>query len=465
MLKAFKKIAFCFALATCAFSCAVVSFEELEAEISLQEKQNYYEHEHVRIGFSIEMEKTSVENLVSLKEDGKRLEAKIEWQNNLCLIKAPGDFKKGCAYVISLQGDAYTKDGRKYSLNIYREFIFGKETETFKLLNVEEEKDLNGDVICIRLVFNNAIDPSYFEREFNISPYIEVKIEYSKDFCVAEISPSDKWKANVYYSWSVKDIFSKSKVKLFREYSSSFLGAKKDKPPEITNICPVIGNVFLLDQKLNDLMEAQGIGLEFDCLMNPESVERGVNFTPSIQGFWTNIDSRKFIFTPYKNYQINKEYRLSITDSVEDKWGIKIKEDRNIYFTPAASFIKVDKATFNTNNLVENQINQIEAEDGLPSYIKVFFDKPLSKKSLSGIKNSIKLDAVFPSVTQTPRLNSINLINESCVELSYSNLSVALPCQECIYKLTVRGGENFIYDNLGECLKEDKCFYININKN
>ena len=463
MSNAFKALIAALALAT-ATSCALASFEELETEISANEKSTYYDKESVKIDFSIGMDKASVENLLSLKEDGQRIDASIEWINNSFLVKAKGGFRKGCKYTISIQGDAFASDGRKYSVNIYREFVFGTEADTFLLDKFEERKNARGDITSLAFYFNKAVDAGIFEREFNISPYVAIKKEYSDDFTFVEIFPDEKWKANTYYSWKIGKLFSQDGTKIFKDYEGSFLAAKKEKEPELLAACPVIGDTFLESAGLDDLLENQSIGLVFDCEMDQESVERGVSFEPSVQGYWRKVCDTRFIFTPYKNYQIQKQYRLFISDSVEDAWGISFKGEKSVFFTLKNTFVEIEKITVNTEEIFEGMENQAKIDEDAPLYIKIYFSKYLCEKSILEIKNAIKFEGFFPLSVQNPRLNSVQVPSANCVELCYSNLSAALDGQEALYKIVFRGGENFFFDAQGEYLKEDKCYYISLKK-
>ena len=170
------------------------------------------------------------------------------------------------------------------------------------------------------------------------------------------------------------------------------------------------------------------------------------------------------VFTPYKNYLVGTKYRLTISDSVEDKWGIKVTDEKNIYFLQKTDFIKVAKLSFNTKEMEEGKENKIKAEENVPAYIKIDFTKALDERSLLEIKNAIKFEGVFPANIQSPRLCSITIINASSLELSYENIKAADPGQEFVYKIAIRGGENFIFNSIGEYLKEDKCYWIRIEK-
>ncbi|MBR5964934.1 MAG: hypothetical protein IK015_02300 [Treponema sp.] len=463
MSNAFKTFAAAVILATF-WSCAFMSFEELETDVSLLEKDAYYSKESVKIDFSISMERTSVENLVSLKEDGQRIDAKIEWNNGSCILSAKGGFKKGRKYTLSVKGDAFASDGRKYEVNIYREFVFGSQADNFLLNKFEEQKNARGDVESLAFFFNKPVDAAIFEREFSLSPYVETKKTYSTDFCLVEIFPSDKWKANSYYTWKIGNAFSQDGAKIFKDYQGSFLAARKEKAPQLLTACPAVGDTFLESLSLNDLLENQCIGLVFDCAMNKDSVERGVCFEPSVQGFWRTVDEKRFVFTPYNNYQIQKKYRLCVSDSVEDAWGINFKGEKNIFFALKSDFIDIEKITVDTNEICAGAENQLEIDYGSPLYIKIYFSKNLCQKSLLEIKNAVKFECLFPMSALNPRLNSILTSSSNCAEFCYSNLSAALDGQECLYKLTVKGGENFIFDAQGEYLKEDKCYYISLKK-
>ena len=463
MSNAFRAIIAC-VLAATASSCAFVTFDELETKVSLQEKQAYYEKEKIEINFSLGVEKSSVERLVSLKEDGQRVDARLEWKDNCCLAQSLEGFKKGCKYTFALQGDVYAQSGAKFPVNLYREFIFGSEADIFLLKGVEEKKNFRGDIESLAYSFNKPVDPAIFEREFSISPYIETKKEYSNDFSCVEVSPSGKWKANNFYSWKIDKVFSKDGTKIFKECKGSFLGAKKEKEPELIGACPAIGDTFLENLGLDDLLERQSFGLIFDCEMDEESVKRGVSLTPSAQGFWRSVDPCRYVFTPYNNYQIQKEYRLCISDTVEDAWGINFKGEKIIYFTLNSDFIKIDKLIANTKEIEEGKENKIDIEEDAPLYIKIFFSKNLSEKALLEIKNSVKFEGLFPYSLQNPRLAVVKTPSQNCAEFCYSNLSAALDGNECLYKFTVRGGENFVFDRQGEFLKEDQCFYISLKK-
>ena len=464
MSNAFKVFAAC-CIASAALSCSLLSFEELETCVSLFEEQTYSANEIVKIDFSISMDKASIESLLSLKEDGQRVDARIDWLGSSCFVQARGGFIKGRKYILNLQGPAYAADGRAYAVNIYREFIFGTEADRFSLNAVKEEKDGRGDIESLLFTFNKAIDPATFEREFNISPYIELNKDYSTDFLTVKMSPKDKWKANVYYAWKLGNMASADGTKIFKEYEGSFLGAKKEKEPELLKACPVVGKTFLESESLDDLLERQAIGLIFDCEMDKDSVKNGVYFTPAAQGYWESDDLRRFVFTPSKNYLVGTKYRLTISDSVEDKWGIKFKDERNIYFLQKTSFIDVEKITLNTIEISENQENKIKACQDAPAYFRIVFTKALDNRSLLELKSAVKFEGLFPASLQSPRLRSITIISSNSVEFCYENINAADTGQDCVFKLTIRGGENFIYNSIGECLKEDKCYCISITKN
>ena len=441
-----------------ASSCsrALLSFEELETDVFVESR--------VKIAFSLGMDRGSVESLLSLKEDGKRIDAKIEWEKDNCFAQAIGGFKKGCKYTLSLQGDVYASDGRKYWLNVFKEFVHGEEGGAFTLDSFEERKNERGDVESLEFRFNKPVDAAMFEREFGLNPFIQTKKIFSEDLKRVEIIPGEKWKANEFYEWKIDNVFSQDGTKIFKECKGVFVGAKKEKAPKLLKVCPVLGDVFFEEKSLDDLLERQSIGFVFDCEINLESLERSVSFTPSAQGYWTKAGAGKYVFTPYKNYQIQKECLLCVDSMLEDVWGEKLGIERNFYFTLKNDYIKIQSASANGAPLDEEKLTEVPIEPEAPFCVKIVFSKFLDQKALLGIKSAIRLESAFPLSLENPKLDSIQIISAASIEFTYSNLKPALVGEDCVYKLCVKGGENFIFDAQNEYLKEDKCFYISARK-
>ena len=455
------------------FSCSLLSFEELQTNLSVAEKQNYYEGDYVTIDFSMDMNKNIAENLISIKEDGKAQEKETIWrQQRFLSVRAAGGFKKGCKYNFTINGALLTSDGRSYEVQIDREFIFGNAEEVFLIESAEEPKE--NARAPLSLVFNKPINPASFERAFSLTPSIEAAKKYSADKRRVELAPKDKWSANIFYTWKVQDAFSADGVKICKDYSGSFMAMQKAASPKAICVCPVLeSGVFLEGAGLENLLERQSLGIIFDSEMNFESVKNGVNFTPQVEGFWNKIDEKRFVFSPAKNYKIQTEYLLEVSGAVEDANGIRVLQSQNYrfktsqeYITLSAFCINKSAGSYESIELKKDCVNRVKIGKKSPLCVLLRFSKALDEKSIGRIKNAASLSTLFPLNASSPNLDEIQ-INESAfteARLDWSGFDFSNDEEEIIYKLKINGGSNFIFDKFEECLKEDECFYISIAK-
>ena len=468
MSKRFKAFLACalFAAALESFSCSVLSFEELEASVSVGERQNYYAQKYVAFNFSIGVNTSQAQTIFALKEDGSAAEADFIWAEKAFLVQARGGFKKGRKYSVSLNGGLLTNDGRTYSVALFREFVYGEESEIFCVKKVEEPQKVGSPKGALAITFNKAVDAAVFEREFNLSPSLEVKKSYSADMKRVEIVPADKWKANLYYTWRLGKTRSKDGAKIDREWSGSFMAVEKNEAPKLLCVCPVLeSGAFLEGRDLNGILEKQAVGFVFDSNMDFESVQSGIYWSPFVNGYWTKADSRRFFFTPYDNYKIGEEYTVTVSEAVEDTLGLCLKESANVRFSAQSQFIEAS-VFLNGNPLVPGKVNAARAAQGCPLLFTLEFSRALDKKSIAGFKSAVSLAPHFPLDIASPNLESVKALggNGSALQVEFGNFDFSEGGEEKIYAFTISGGKNFVYDAYGEYLKEDACFYVLLEK-
>ncbi len=450
-----------------AFSCNALSLEDFAADVLIGEAQSYYGEEWVSICFSTEVDPLSAQNLLSLREGGMAAEANALWLPRCCLVQPAGGWKKGLKYALSFSGSILTQDGRTYSVGLYREFIYGSAGQDFFVEKIEEPEKNNPEKNSLVLCFNKPVDPAAFERTFNISPGAELVKKYSDDKRRVEILPAKKWKANVFYDWRLEKLLSADGVMIKAPCSGSFMALEKNSPPSLICVCPVLDEVFFENMDLNSLWERQAVGFVFDSDMDFESVKSGTNFSPFVEGRWTKIDARRFVFEPYQNYALEKEYALLVSDAVEDEAGLKMAESKNFRFKTQARFIELS-ASCGGKVLEKDGLNWLECGEGSPLVVDLSFSRVLANDSVLGIKKAASLSPVFPQSAAAPYLETLitgaDCLSCSEIRLEFGGFDFSQEDQPAVYKMQVSGGAGFVYDALGEYLKEDECFYIAVKK-
>lgn len=440
------------------FSCSIISFETLGAEISIAERSDYYNAENIEIAFSSQMQRESVERIIALKKEGSKIEAEFFWQNEKCLLKPIGGFILGCAYDFSLSGQTRTMDGKEYELAINRKFIFGEKEKLFALEKAISPEESGG---ALEFRFNKEIDIATFEMEFKISPYIQTNKEFNSDKTAVRIIPKDKWETNTFYIWTVENIFSADGYKIHKTYSENFMAKTEHLRPQLIGVCPAILNenmeaekaIFLEGQDLSALQGKQPFGMIFSKPMDFDSVENSLHFEPSLGGVLLKAGENKFIYAPYENYKIGQEYLLSVNKSAKDIFGLEMESQRNFYFASYDEFLKVIDVTTDSQYL-EDGITEIEIPDDGTLFFKIRFSSDISPECYKSIESAIKLSVLFPNSANPAKLNSIRP-SGNCVTLSWNNLS-----KGGIYELKILGGKNYLANNFGSYMEEEKCFYI-----
>ncbi|MCR5045236.1 MAG: Ig-like domain-containing protein [Treponema sp.] len=464
MLNAFKFFAILITLA-CIFSCSLVSFEDASASVSVGENQNYYEEEFVFFSFSEDINKTIAENFIVIKEENASVEKEMKWFGNTCFVKSKGGFKKGCKYSVSLKGALPAIGGNVFQLDIHREFIFGNEKDFFEITTIESPVTNSKEKSALLFTFNKPVNAASFEKAFNISPSLDIRKDFSLDKRKVSVSAQNKWKANQYYSWTIDGLLSEDGAKTIKNYSGEFIAAQKSDEAKVKCVCPFVNQIFFTDKSLDNLWQKEPIGIIFDTEMNFESVKKGVLFSPAIDGTWKQIDSKHFAFSPYENYKIDQKYTMTVNKNVEDTLGIKMKEEKNYFFTIQNEFIKLE-ILCEGKKLKKEKINLVEIQENEPLFLEIRFSKDLAKKSIENLCDVISIERFFPEFAAPASITSISprQTNLSWLWIECRHFDLPLDDKEFIYKIKIKGGKKFIFNEDGEYLKEDECFLISLKK-
>jgi len=445
------------------FSCNVfITFEYLEITCSAGVNQNYYYNETVDIHFSHLPDKNDVERKIRFLEDGSTILADYIWQDSVLSIRPRIQWQKGQFYSIDLQGALKMDDGRTYTASLYRNFIYGEQGNSFELLLYEFNENI------FTLQFSKPVSIISFEERFSIMPFSEYNTDFQGDGSTVIISPRNSWAVNTAYLWTIRNMVSKDGYLMKKNYSGMFSGITDTEQPEFEFVCPVDYSasgslwhtVFPLD---NQLLIEQAIGFSFSKPMDEASVISGINFFPSISGYFIKETETRFIFIPNDHYQLQREYRITISDSIRDTSGLPLFEPKHIFFTIANQFLQVTEITFddNTNPVpADETIYEYTMLPVIPVQLKtvINFSTSIPQNMRNDAVNAISLNVLFPASANNPTAISAYWSDGgSRLSIEWSGFSISSGEIKNYYILTISGGQSGVKNTANEYLKEDVC--------
>ena len=146
-----------------------------------------FSDEFIEIFFNYEVERSSLEDLITLKINNQVVTPTYLWESNQkVLLKPENDWKFGCNYSFTLNGNIFTLSQGNFSVSESRHFTYGNESELFYLENFPKKelitrKDSNARkhglvqlVVLIAefgligfLIYTGQMDPNIILNPFN----------------------------------------------------------------------------------------------------------------------------------------------------------------------------------------------------------------------------------------------------------------------------------------------------------
>jgi hypothetical protein len=444
----------------------LITFEYLDITCSIREKEEYYADEYISIHFSCMPDKNDVERKIRFYEDGSVISVDYNWDGSTVSVSPHLPWQKGQHYSLDLQGALKMEDERTYTARLYRSFIYGERGNSFELVSNE----FNGNALT--LLFSKPVLITSFGEKFNLTPFTEYRTDFSGDGSTVIINPKNRWLANTTYSWTVKNIISSDGYLMKKEYSGILRGIIDTEQPVLELICPVdynnSGSLWYASFELdNHLMENQAIGFSFSKPMDEASVVAGISFFPSISGYFVKETESRFIFIPASNYQIRKEYRITIADTIKDNSGLALYEPKYLYFTTANQFLQVAKITFDDNiapmpsdGTISNYLMMQPALPTDPVHLKtvINFSTVIPPDKRYGAVNAVSLNVLFPASANNPMpISAYWSDGGSRLSIEWSGFSVSSGDIKNHYILTVSGGQNGVKNQANEYMEADVC--------
>jgi hypothetical protein len=446
--------------------CKLFTFEYLEITCSIEENQDYYNYEKILIQFSIMPDKNDVEKKLRFLEDGSTILVDYDWSDSTVAIRPRLPWQKGQLYTIDLQGALRMDDGRTYTASLYRRFTYGEQGNSFELVSDKFQDNI------FTLQFSKPVLITSFEERFSLTPFAEYHTEFSNDGSTVIINPPNNWSVNTTYLWTIRNMVSKDGYLMRKDYSGMFKGITDTELPVLEFVCPVEYNnsgslwhiVHALD---NNLLDNQAIGFSFSKPMDEASVVSGISFSPSINGYFVKETESRFIFIPTGNYQLGREYRITIADTIRDTSGLTFFEPEYIFFTTANQFLQVIEITFDdntapmpTDGTIYNYTMIPPSHPTIPVQLKtvINFSTVIPYSMRHDAVNMISMDVLFPATANNPVLISAYWSDGGArLSIEWSGFSISNGDIKNYYRLSINGGQNGVKNQANEYLQEDVC--------
>jgi hypothetical protein len=444
----------------------IITFEYLDITCSIGEKQEYYADEYVLINFSHKPDKNDAEKRIRLYEDGSVVSVDYNWNGSSVSLRPHLHWRKGQFYSIDLQGVLKMDDGRAYTAHLYRTFIYGDKDNSFELLSNELHENI------LTFQFSKPVLITSFNERFSLIPFAEYRTDFSDDGSTVTIGPKNGWSSNTTYIWSVRNMISTDGYLMKKEYSGLLSGISDIIQPVLELVCPVDYNgseslwytSYTLD---NNLLEKQAIGFYFSKPMDESLVVSGISFFPSINGYFVKETESRFIFIPNDYYQLRREYRITISDTIKDTSGLPFYEPQYLFFTTANQFLQVTEITFDdninqmpTDGTIINysMMSPVSSSDPVKLKTVINFSTVIPQESRHNAVNTVSLGVLFPDSANNPSpVSAYWSDGGSRLSIEWSGFTISSGDILNYYILKVGGGQNGVKNNLNEYMEEDIC--------
>ncbi|GHV96649.1 hypothetical protein AGMMS50293_29690 [Spirochaetia bacterium] len=454
----------CFWNALVLASCPIITFEYLDTACSVGKSQDYFAEDYITITFSQQPDIHDTESKLRFYENNGVVRIDTVWEGATVRLRPHVLWQKGQTYSLDLQGLLKMEDGRTYTVSLYRDFIYGESGNDFTLSSWEFKNNI------LSFVFSHPVSITSFEEKFAFTPFADYKTTFSDNNTTVAIDAHNGWAINTTYSWSIKEMVNAAGYLMRKEYSGQISGLPDIVQPILETVCPVdysgTNPVWFINLQLhNNLLENQAIGFIFSKPMDESSVRSGISFYPSISGYFAKETEMRFMFIPEEPLQLQKEYRLTITDSIKDTSGLSLYKPQHIYFTTALQYLEVMQITFDTNiNPTPMPFDGSVADftmptsDLVPLETTIDFSTVIPQDKRNTAVNTISLTTLFPASAKIPSLISAHWSSGgSRLSLTWNNFSISSAGIENYYILKIGGGTTGVTNQASEYLKEDVC--------
>ncbi|MBQ0161708.1 MAG: Ig-like domain-containing protein [Treponema sp.] len=439
------------------FSCSFINLEKVRFSYPISENEMYFSGEYFTIDASYDLERTSFENIISLQENRTTVLLDFEWEGNSKLkIKPHTSWKKGVFYHFELDGTVETTSNGTFSCTEHRHFYYGTSGETLFL--EDYTKDELEDDDAITFTFSKPVTQSTFISSFTMSPSFDINIDFSADNKEAYVTPKTKWPVNKIFTWTIaQSVISTDNYTIDEKYTDTISTAVDTEAPELLIVCPIAlaGDTFLTTAELATLIDDQAIGFIFSKEMDFASIENNIVFSPTIKGSFYEVegDKTRFIFRPYTNYELQREYMLTVKNSCKDLAGNELNEDKRFFFTTANNYLEVTSISVNGTDVTNTENAEVTVNDEV-IFIVIAFSSEITDRTLA--ENSITASLLFPLTAGAPKKEAVTWVGNSQMTIKYNTIDHSSTL-DYVYKITITGTSSGIKDSSGDYMEDNVC--------
>lgn len=436
--------------------------------------------------FDAAMRESEVEKIFRVEFSGGKIEGDFRWDGRSLYFYPEAGWTPGVRYTLSLDGGAYSKDGRDAEFSVFVPFYAASAGALPYLKDFYPENGASTGVLPedggkVILFFSEPMNRRSVEDAFSIDGVDRKVFIWNDADTELEVKPEEMLNAWGVYRWSIgTKALSAAGTPLSKNYSAQFTANKDTTFPFVKYVSPVLktedadGGYRWIETggKIeNQLGRTQGIALVFSKAMDKSSVTSGLRFEPSLSGILEQYTPLIFIFLPQREPEIGTLYRLTVSEDTKDTYGLKLTSEYAVNFiveVPNLEIVSLAQNGLNPqilNTAGENVIT-INVSKATTECNLVFQFSPAVNdlKSRETTARSIRLDAFFPGTIPTPVLRSANWIGAGFdkLELVWIDADPGTNIEPHYYKITIPGGSSGISNGAGSFLKDTIIVYLEV---
>jgi hypothetical protein len=427
------------------------------------------------ICFDFEVDKDSVEALISIKDTGGALQGYCLWDDQTVYFHAQPELIPGRRYVFSFFGTFNDARGAACSVHHIVPFYFQQRDESAPYVLSCEPRP--GETIActtpIRILFSEAVEPASLARGLGIEPDTPIGTSWEKEQTEVLLTPEQYWPHCACLAVEVDEaILDIAGIPLAEARRFVFWVQEDIVSPAMVSVQPVRNDPAELFPPTGAGIQEplglrEGLRITFSEAMDCVPTAGALILQPSaaITRMW--IDPSRLVVLPLEGFAPATEYCLRFGDEAADPAGNPISSGESVLFNTIAGAITVDTELVNDGiGLGPQDYSTAAAIEIHPypitttaDYVLSFrfsnarFDSNTEKKS---VQDAIDLLCLFPDSGVTdPIPTGFSWSGDFDLSITFSELQPSMSSRRVYYLLRIRGGAGGISTEEGFRLEED----------